>query len=224
MASTHKSASLPNGGHTSPSPPVGVVLLDSSSERSGGASIPYGTACAMNTIPPTQPSDPLSASTKGSATSHPFTSSPPKENLKDIDTKLGCFKTSWIPSGPGLRQKADAKVIGLGRGTRAPDPAFTAERGGSPKPASTKNHQFSAASLTSGIAMRIPPEGVKDKMADDERIAREKAETRSIVLMVLGGIAAVKVFCLYLITLDSALSCALSVGLTIHWCHRLVSK
>ena len=55
------------------------------------------------------------------------------------------------------------------------------------------------------------------KIEDLELEAREYNTTNPLLLTFFGNIAALKVFVLYLVTLDTLIACALSVGLTLYW-------
>jgi Flp pilus assembly protein TadB len=45
----------------------------------------------------------------------------------------------------------------------------------------------------------------------------QKEQRNPFILLVMGNVAAVKVFFYYLITLDTILACCLCVGLTLYW-------
>lgn len=59
---------------------------------------------------------------------------------------------------------------------------------------------------------------------EDEKYARAKVENRPFVLVLLGYYAACKIFFLYLISLSSVITCALSIGLTVHWYYVILDR
>eukprot|EP00550_Attheya_septentrionalis_P004428 CAMPEP_0198283520 /NCGR_PEP_ID=MMETSP1449-20131203/3086_1 /TAXON_ID=420275 /ORGANISM="Attheya septentrionalis, Strain CCMP2084" /LENGTH=633 /DNA_ID=CAMNT_0043980153 /DNA_START=181 /DNA_END=2082 /DNA_ORIENTATION=+ len=113
--------------------------------------------------------------------------------------------------GVGLRRRKDEKIVGLSDGLRA----YEGKTGSRTDPvAATTN------SGTFGNFMdfnSVPLMENNDDLLEKEQFARKHVETRSFLLLIIGGIAAFKVFFYYLVTLDSLLGCLLSVGLTIYW-------
>src|SRR6056300_1352600 len=61
-------------------------------------------------------------------------------------------------------------------------------------------------------------------LEEDEEYARAKVENRPFVLVLLGYYTACKIFFLYLISLSSIITCALSVGLTVHWYYVILER
>jgi len=61
-------------------------------------------------------------------------------------------------------------------------------------------------------------------LEDEEKYVRSKVENRPIILVIIGYYTALKIFLLYLISWSSIVTCALSVGLTIHWYTVLVER
>lgn len=52
---------------------------------------------------------------------------------------------------------------------------------------------------------------------DKEEIARSKEMKNPIALLILGNIAAVKVMVLYLISLETVITCSITAGLIVFW-------
>mmetsp|Transcript_15333 Transcript_15333/g.31153 ORF Transcript_15333/g.31153 Transcript_15333/m.31153 type:complete len:426 (+) Transcript_15333:169-1446(+) len=61
-------------------------------------------------------------------------------------------------------------------------------------------------------------------LEDEEKYVRSKVENRPMILVLIGYYTALKIFLLYLISWSSIVTCALSVGLTIHWYTVLVER
>jgi len=62
------------------------------------------------------------------------------------------------------------------------------------------------------------------KLKIEENIARDEELKNAFLLVLYNGMASLKVFVVYLITLESIISVALTCGLTIYWHHRLDSE
>ena len=61
-------------------------------------------------------------------------------------------------------------------------------------------------------------------LEDEEKYVRSKVENRPMILVLIGYYTALKIFLLYLISLSSIITCALSVGLTIHWYNTIMER
>lgn len=61
-------------------------------------------------------------------------------------------------------------------------------------------------------------------LEEEEKYARAKVENRPFVLVLFGYYTACKIFFLYLISLSSIITCALSVGLTVHWYYVILER
>lgn len=91
----------------------------------------------------------------------------------------------------GVRQSHDRKSVGLGRAVLKKE-------------------------ATVG-RVNLPPPGVDATIEDEEAYARKMQQKNALVLFFHGTLAALKVFALYLITLDTIVSCIACVGLTMYW-------
>ena len=90
-----------------------------------------------------------------------------------------------------VRQKKDEKIVGISRAVLSRE--VTAGRKDCPHP------------------------GMHATIEQDEAYARKMQQRNAIVLFYLGCVAALKVFALYLITLDTLVSCFACVGMTMYW-------
>ncbi|EEC47974.1 predicted protein [Phaeodactylum tricornutum CCAP 1055/1] len=102
-----------------------------------------------------------------------------------------------------FRQKADNKVVGL--------KDVHQYRSMMEKRREWATSAHSHKSATSHVIPQGP------SVEELEGKARSKAESNPIKLLYLGNMAALKVFGYYLITLETILTCAVTVGLTIYW-------
>mmetsp|Transcript_2681 Transcript_2681/g.6195 ORF Transcript_2681/g.6195 Transcript_2681/m.6195 type:complete len:644 (-) Transcript_2681:688-2619(-) len=108
-------------------------------------------------------------------------------------------KTTW-----GAASKLDSKVVGLGTAARY----------------SAGYHEKHDNDLSASLASRHKRNSISNltkTIDDEEKAVRDNALTDPFKIMIIGNIAAVKVFGVYLITLDTILSISLSIGLTCYW-------
>lgn len=114
-------------------------------------------------------------------------------------------KTTW-----GAASKLDSKVVGLGTAARY----------------SAGHHEKHDKDLSASLTSRLKRDSISNLMKtidDEEKAVRDNALTDPFKIMIVGNIAAVKVFGVYLITLDTILSISLSIGLTCYWYFTNVS-
>lgn len=90
-----------------------------------------------------------------------------------------------------FRSKKDEKIVGMSRAVLSRD-------------------------VTAG-KRNCPHPGVHATIEQDEAYARKMQQTNFFVLFMEGSVAAIKVFGLYLITLDTIVSCCACVGMTVYW-------
>ena len=111
-------------------------------------------------------------------------------------------KTAW-----GAASKLDSKVVGLGTAARY----------------SAGHHANTAIldkDLSASLKSRKKRESVtqlQTRLEEEEMDVREHAMKNPWQILIVGGIAAVKVFGVYLITLDTIFSMVLSIALTCYW-------
>jgi hypothetical protein len=111
-------------------------------------------------------------------------------------------KTTW-----GAASKLDSKVVGLGKAARY----------------SAGHHANTAImdkDLSASLKSRKKRESVtqfQTRLEGEEMDVREHAMKNPCQILIVSGIAAVKVFGVYLITLDTILSMVLSIALTCYW-------
>lgn len=70
----------------------------------------------------------------------------------------------------------------------------------------------------------IPPPPPGASIEEEEEYAMKMQTKNPILLFIQGTIAALKVFCFYLITLDTVVACCLCVGATLGWYWYAVSR
>ena len=112
-------------------------------------------------------------------------------------------KTAW-----GAASKLDSKVVGLGTAARY-----------------SAGHQAHDAAimdkdLSASLKSRKRRESVtklQTRLEEEEMDVRDNAMKNPWQILIVGGIAAVKVFGVYLITLDTIFSMVLSIALTCYW-------
>ena len=117
---------------------------------------------------------------------------------------------------PLRRKHRDDKVVGLTEGIRRAMEPSTESLDGSLKHR-IRQHTNSPHRDYLTRTQR------KGSLDDDEQYARSKSEKRPIVLCVVGYFTALKIFFYYLISLNSLLTCGLTVGLTVYWYNRFIS-
>jgi len=70
----------------------------------------------------------------------------------------------------------------------------------------------------------LAPPGTKATIEEEEAYARKMQQRNPILLFLEGTFAALKVFAIYLITLDTIVSCSACVLITMYWYLYSVSK
>jgi len=98
---------------------------------------------------------------------------------------------------PMKRQYRDDKVVGLAEGV--------------------KRSTISPDMMEGSLKVRYDKYDGKIPLEVEEMEAREKTETRPLVLFIVGYWTALKIFLYYLISMSSVLTITLSVGLTVYW-------
>jgi hypothetical protein len=93
-----------------------------------------------------------------------------------------------------VRQKRDEMIVGMEAGVRA--------------------FRKRTASRTRDVDSTHP---YSNTIEEAEAYAYQKQQKNPFILLIMGNVAAVKVFFYYLITLDTILACILCVGLTLYW-------
>ena len=94
-----------------------------------------------------------------------------------------------------VRQKRDERIVGMEAGVRS----FRKRT-----PSTRDDNKASMHSYANTIE-------------EAEANAYQKQQRNPFILLIMGNVAAVKVFFYYLITLDTILACFLCVGLTCYW-------
>jgi len=88
-----------------------------------------------------------------------------------------------------------------------------------------KKHDEKAVGLSRAVLSReatkgrpdVPHPGAGASIEEEEAYARQMQQRNPFLLFFQGNFAALKVFALYLITLDTIVSCVACVGLTMYW-------
>jgi len=88
-----------------------------------------------------------------------------------------------------------------------------------------KKHDQKAVGLSKAVLSRettkgrpnVPHPGAGASIEEEEAYARKMQQKNPFLLFWEGTFAALKVFALYLITLDTIVSCVACVGLTMYW-------
>lgn len=135
---------------------------------------------------------------------------PPRARDVRASTAEGRASVAGKKSAWGAASKLDSKVVGLGAAAR-----YSADY--------HKEHGKGLSASTASRHKKASVRNLMEKIDEEENTAREEALSNPFGILVIGGIAAVKVFGVYLITLDTMLSISLSIGLTCYWYFTHVS-